>query len=246
MTDAFPPALYPYLGAFLIGLSKAGFATGLGMLTTPLLATAVPARQAIGIILPLLCFADLITLSAFWKKWNLDLIRLPFWGALGGIAVGMAFVSQISERLLRTSIGATALFLTGLLIVRNIWYPQRAWRPPAIAAILTGVAAGFSSTISHGAGPIMAIYLMAQKTDKVSFVASNAIFFTVLNLVKVPPYAFSGLITPSTLWQDLRYLPCIPVGVAVGWLANRLLPQKAFDWLVYALLILTGFQLLLR
>ena len=60
-----PSWMYPYLGAFLIGLSKAGFATGLGMLTTPLLATAVPARQAIGIILPLLCFADLLTLSAF-------------------------------------------------------------------------------------------------------------------------------------------------------------------------------------
>ena len=239
-----PAALYPYLGAFLIGLSKAGFATGLGMLTTPLLATAVPARQAIGIVLPLLCFADLLTLSAFWKKWNLELIRVPFWGALGGIALGMAFVSHISEHILRASIGATALALTALLIVRNIWYPQRAWNPSLAAAVLTGVAAGFSSTIAHGAGPIMAIYLMAQKADKTAFVASNAIFFTVLNLVKVPPYALSGLITVATLKQDLRYLACIPAGVAVGWLGNRLLPQKAFDWLVYALLLATGIQLL--
>lgn len=238
--------LYPYIGAFLIGLSKAGFATGLGMLTTPLLATAVPARQAIGIVLPLLCIADLLTLSAFWKKWKLELIRLPFWGALAGIALGMIFVNQISERMLRTSIGATALILTALLIIRNIWYPQRAWNPPALLAIMVGVAAGFSSTISHGAGPIMAIYLLAQKADKTTFVASNAIFFTVLNLVKVPPYLLSGLITPATLFQDLRYLPCIPAGVAVGWLANRLLPQKAFDWLVYGLLIFTGMQLLLR
>jgi uncharacterized membrane protein YfcA len=91
----------------------------------------------------------------------------------------------------------------------------------------------------------MAIYLMAQKTEKTAFVASNAIFFTTLNLFKIPPYAFSGLITPSTLLQDLRYLPLIPLGVAVGWLANRALPQKAFEWLVYGLLIVTGFQLLL-
>ncbi len=245
MHASVPAWVYPYLGAFLIGLSKAGFATGLGMLTTPLLATAVPARQAIGIVLPLLCFADLLTLSAFWKKWKLDLIRIPFWGALGGVALGMAFVSHISEHLLRVSIGATALVLTCLLIIRNIWYPQRAWHPTLAAALLTGVAAGFSSTISHGAGPIMAIYLLAQKTDKTAFVASNAIFFTVLNLVKVPPYALSGLITPATLLQDLRYLACIPVGVAVGWLANRILPQKAFDWLVYGLLMVTGIQLLL-
>jgi uncharacterized membrane protein YfcA len=241
-----PVWFYPYLGAFLIGLSKAGFATGLGMLTTPLLATAVPARQAIGIILPLLCFADLLTLSAFWKKWDLNLIRAPFWGALGGVALGMAFVSRISEHFLRVSIGATALCLTALLIFRNLWYPQRAWKPSLAAAVLTGVIAGFSSTVAHGAGPIMAIYLLAQKADKKAFVASNALFFTALNLFKVPPYVLSGLITPETLRLDLRYLACIPAGVAVGWLANRLLPQKAFDWLVYGLLAVTGAQLVLH
>jgi uncharacterized protein len=240
-----PSWIYPYIGAFLIGLSKAGFATGLGMLTTPLLATAVPARQAIGIILPLLCFADLITLSAFWKKWNLDLIRVPFYGALCGIALGMAFVNHISESLLRHSIGASALALTALLIIRNVWYPTRVYQPSVWEALLVGVVAGFASTISHGAGPIMAIYLMARKTEKTAFVASNAIFFTTLNLFKIPPYVYAGLITPASLLQDLRYLLLIPLGVAVGWLANRALPQKAFDWLVYGLLIVTGIQLLL-
>jgi uncharacterized membrane protein YfcA len=239
-----PAWFYPYLGAFLIGLSKAGFATGLGMLTTPLLATAVPPRMAIGIILPLLCFADFMTLSAFWKKWRLDLIRVPFFGAVSGIGLGMLFVNSISERFLKVSIGATALALTALLVVRNVWYPEKAYKPALWDALLVGLAAGFSSTIAHGAGPIMAIYLMAQKTEKNVFVASNAIFFTVLNLLKVPPYVFSGLISASSLSQDLRYLPCIPLGVAVGWLANRALPQKAFDWLVYGLLCVTGLQLL--
>ena len=37
------PSLFPYLGAFLVGLSKAGLATGLGMLTTPLVASAITA-----------------------------------------------------------------------------------------------------------------------------------------------------------------------------------------------------------
>jgi uncharacterized membrane protein YfcA len=236
---------YPYLGAFLIGLSKAGFATGLGMLTTPLLATAFPARKAIGIILPLLCFADLFTLSAYWRKWEAKLVLVPFAGALGGIALGMAFVNRVSEQWLKISIGAAALILTALLVFRALWYPRSAWNPSMGASLLTGLAAGFSSTLAHAAGPIMALYLLARKTEKTVFVASNALFFTVLNLFKVPPYVWSGLITPQSLFQDLRYLACIPAGVAAGWLANRLLPQKAFDWLVYGLLGLTGIQLLL-
>jgi uncharacterized membrane protein YfcA len=240
------PELYPYLGAFLIGLSKAGFATGLGMLTTPLLATGMAPRLAIGILLPLLLFADFVTLSAFWKKWNLDLIKSPMLGALLGVATAMAFVTSISERLLRTSIGATALALTILLIIRNIWYPTRVYKPTWWEAALVGFAAGFSSTISHGAGPIMAIFFMAQKIEKKSYVATNAIFFTVLNLVKLPPYMAAGLVTQATLTQDLRFLPFIPVGAAVGWLANRALPQKAFEILVYVLLLLTALQLLFR
>jgi uncharacterized protein len=239
-----PAWILPYIGAFLIGLSKAGFATGLGMLTTPLLATAVPARQAIGIILPLLCIADIITLSAFWKKWRLDLIRLPFCGAMLGVALGMVFVNSISEGLLRHSIGVTALTLTALLIVRNIWYPAHVYRPSVWEALLVGAIAGFSSTICHGAGPIMALFFMAQRMEKTAFVASNAFFFTLLNLCKVPPYVYAGLITPSSLLQDLRYLPLIPLGVAAGWWANRALPQKAFDWLVYGLLMATGLHLL--
>lgn len=240
-----PPWIYPYVGAFLIGLSKAGFATGLGMLTTPLLASAVPARLAIGILLPLLCFADFVTLSAFWKKWRLELIKWPAVGALLGVAVAMAFVTAISERFLRLSIGATGLALTCLLLIRNYWYPARVYRPSAWEGVLVGFAAGFSSTISHGAGPILAIFLMAQKVEKKVFVATNAIFFTVLNLIKLPPYVAAGLVTRETLGMDLKFLPLIPLGAAVGWLANRALPQKAFEYLVYLLLLATSIQLLL-
>jgi uncharacterized membrane protein YfcA len=240
-----PAWIYPYLGAFLVGLSKAGFATGLGMLTTPLLATAVPARQAIGIVLPLLCFADLFTLSAFWKKWDFSRLRAPLAGSLFGIAGGMAFVNVISDHILRVSIGATALTLTVLLVVRNIWYPSHAYRPSLWEGALVGLAAGFSSTISHGAGPIIALFLMAQKPEKSVFVATNAAFFTLLNILKVPPYVWTGLINRGTLLQDLRYLPFIPLGVLAGWLANRALPQKAFEYLVYAMLFVTALDLLL-
>ncbi len=241
---ALPVWLYPYLGAFLIGVSKAGFATGLGMLTTPLLATAVPPRQAIGIILPLLCCADLVTLSAFWKKWDLKLVRYPFIGAMVGVGLGMLLVNSISEHLLRVTIGATALVLTVLLLIRNVWFPTRTYAPGTLQSLLVGVAAGFASTLAHGAGPIMVLFLMAQRVDKKIFIATNAIFFTALNLIKVPPYVASGLITRFTLIQDLRYLPMIPLGVFVGWLANRALPKKAFEILVYVLLLITSVQLL--
>ena len=235
----------PQLGAFLIGFSKAGFATGLSLLNTPLLATAVPAREAIGVILPLLIASDFLTLGAFWRKWNLSLIRWPLLGCLGGIAAGILFVNVISDSVLKRSIGGLGLALTLLLAIRNRWYPARAWVPSPWESAAVGALAGFASTLAHAAGPIMALFLLAQRVDKVVFVASNALFFTVNNLCKLPPYLASGLITEETLRADLRLLPFVPLGVAAGWLLNRWIPQKGFSVIVYVLLLLTSAQLLL-
>jgi uncharacterized membrane protein YfcA len=54
-------------GIFLVGLSKAGFGGGLGILTTPLCVLALghlgkPPKFAIGVVLPLLCAADSVSL----------------------------------------------------------------------------------------------------------------------------------------------------------------------------------------
>ncbi len=234
----------PLLGAFIIGLSKAGFAAGLGMLTTPLLATSIPAKTAIGVVLPLLIVADFMTLGVYWKKWNFSMVRFPLAGVVAGIAVGMFFVTTISDRFLKVSIGATALLMVCLLVFRNWWRPGSTYRPSWWEGALVGAFAGFSSTISHGAGPIMAIFLLAQKPSKEVFVASMALFFTLNNLLKTPPYIYAGLINWSTLKQDLFFIPAIPLGVLAGWLIHRALPQKRFDILVYLLLFITSLNLL--
>jgi len=236
--------LLPLLGAFLVGLSKAGFATGLGMLTTPLVATAMPARQAIGIVLPLLCVADAMTMGLFWKQWDAPAVRTPLVGALAGIAIGMAFVSRVSNQTLGLAIGIVGLTMVALLVVRARWYPDHSYTPRVIDSLLVGIACGFSSTIAHAAGPIFALFLMAQRLPKDVFIATNAVFFTVNNLLKVPPYVASGLITMQTLRVDLRLLPMIPLGILAGWGISRLLPQRHFDWLIQLLLVLTSVQLI--
>jgi uncharacterized membrane protein YfcA len=237
-------AYLPLLGAFLIGLSKAGLATGLGMLTTPLVASAMPAREAIGLILPLLCLADVLTMGFYWKQWNWRAIRELLAGALVGIGLGMLFVSRVSNGSLSFAIGVVGLVMAALLAVRGQWFPHVVYKPRLVDGVLVGIATGFASAIAHAAGPIVAIYLLAQKLSKEAFVASNAIFFTLNNLLKVPPYVAAGLITTETLRHDIRYLPMLPLGVAAGWAANRLLPQRYFDVAVQVMLFVTSVHLL--
>jgi uncharacterized protein len=234
----------PYLGAFIIGLSKAGFAAGLGMLTTPLVAAAMPARTAIGLVLPLLCVADAMSTAMYWRKVELAKVRSPLMGALVGIALGMLFVTKVSNRTLTLSIGVVGLVMTTLLIVRARWFPHATYTPRLADSLAIGIACGFSSTIAHAAGPIFALFLLAQRVSKGAFVAANGIFFVVVNLLKVPPYVASGLINMETLRHGLTLLPMIPLGVFAGWTANRMLPQQHFDVIVYVLLLITSLQLI--
>jgi hypothetical protein len=156
----------------------------------------------------------------------------------------MLFVTSVSNRALMLAIGIVGFTMTVLLIIRQRWFPHSVYQPRMLDAIAVGIAAGFASTIAHAAGPIFALFLLAQRLPKEAFVASNAVFFTVNNLLKVPPYVASGLITMETLRMDLRLLPMIPVGVLAGWTANRLMPQRHFDVIVYALLMITALHLI--
>ncbi len=239
-------AIFPYLGAFIVGFGKAGFASGISLLQTPLLAYAYKAKQAIGLVLPLLIFADILTVSVYWKKWDFSRIRWPIFGCVFGIALGMLFVNSVSDHLLRHALGGTALFLTALLLIRDIWYPSKTYVPSWWQGMLVGVLAGFSSTLAHAAGPIMALYLIAQKMDKKTFVGTTSLFFFVTNLLKLPPYVASGIVNVDILKVDLKLLPMIPLGIGVGWLMNRWLPQKYFVYVVYVLLIVTGVDLVLK
>jgi uncharacterized membrane protein YfcA len=234
----------PLLGAFFIGLSKSGFATGLGMLTTPLVASAMTARQAIGIVLPLLCVADALTMGLFWKKWDAAAVKWPLVGTLGGIALGMLFVNRVSNKTLGLAIGIVGLTMVMLLMVRSRWYPDHVYQPRVIDRLAIGVVCGFSSTIAHAAGPIFALFLIAQQLPKDTFIATNAVFFTINNLLKAPPYLASGLITWETLRMDLYLLPALPVGILAGWGISRLLTQKHFEWLVEVLLVVTSLHLI--
>lgn len=240
------PDIFPYIGAFVVGFGKAGFASGISLLQAPLIAYAVPARTAIGLVMPLLVLADFLAIGAFWKQWRFSLIRWPLAGSLPGIALGMLFVNVVSDALLRQALGMLALVLTGLLIVRDVWYPSKTYRPSWWQGLGVGAFAGFSSTVAHAAGPIIALYLIAQRLDKRVFVASSALFFLVVNLLKLPPYVSSGLVDGAILKAAATLAPMVPLGITAGWVLNRIIPQKYFVYIVYALLLVAGLDLTFR
>ena len=231
---------------FIIGLAKGGLGSTLAIIATPLMSMVMPPTQVIGLLLPVLLIADLFAVTAHWKKWNTKLVLLLIPGAIIGVAIGTFFLTSISPEALRKFIGVIALLfvvykLFEAQILKSFKYTPHYWH-----GLLAGGFSAFSSTLAHTGPPPITIYLMMQNISPRMFVATSALFFAVLNWMKVPSYYMAGLINLTTLSQIIWLLPLLPLGVWAGkWLTTKV-NKAMFDWIIVTLLAMSGILLLVR
>lgn len=116
------------VGALLVGVSKTGIA-GLGMLFVVIFAQIMPAKQATGVVLPLLIFGDIIAVASYRQhtQWRF-LWKLFPWTA-AGVVIGYVALGRIDDRQSRVLIGAIVLTLLAL----HLWRRRSAAKRSRIA-----------------------------------------------------------------------------------------------------------------
>lgn len=235
------------LAVLFIGLSKAGFGGGLGMLTTPLCALAFPPREALGMVLPLLCAGDVFSLYYYWGKWERQNLKYLLPGVVIGVVVGVHFVGRFSARELNFAIGAIAVAFVLFQVFRErIFRAEGAFKPNHAVGLPCGIATGITSTFAHGAGPVVSMFLVPQRLPKEVYVGTTVLVFTWVNWIKVPFFVANDVITRATLMHSLVFLPLVPAGVWLGVWLNRRFSERAFAGIVLVTLFLTGLQLMLN
>lgn len=202
------------LAAFLVGFSKAGVAGTLGPFVTVLMALAIGADDAVGLLLPILIIADWFTVAAHWKRWDIPIYRRLLAAAAIGILVGSLIISAVDEATLRRIIAVAMLaFAIFYVASRSIQLDpskqaRNAW--PA------GAVSGLVSTLAHLGGPPIFVYLMTTNLSPRRFVATSAFLFATINLLKVPGYFAAGLFDGELIFSTMWTWVMIPVGVLVG------------------------------
>jgi uncharacterized membrane protein YfcA len=240
--------LFAALGAFMVGISKAGI-TGLSILSIALFTQVFPSsKQASGLVLPLLIFGDFVAVFAYRKHTQWGYVwRLFPWTALG-VVLGYLALGRISDHATKSLIGGIIVSLAALSFWRSYIAVPNEQRTAALhwsVAALIGVIAGFITLIANAAGPLMAIYLVAMRLPKMEYVGTTAVFFMLLNLFKVPFMVDLGLITVQSFGFNLMLAPAVLLGAVAGrWLLMRV-NQTLFEQLVLALSAIGGILLFL-
>jgi uncharacterized membrane protein YfcA len=234
------------LVAFLVGLSKGGLGGSLGALATPLMALVLPAEPVIGLVLPILMFADIFAVALHWGHWKRRLILMLIPGAIIGVTVGTYLITSAPTGTLRRALGVIVLLFVVYKvfekrILKAITYESRVWQ-----GVLAGTITGFSSSLAHIGGPPVSIYLLLEDVTPRVFIATSALFFFILNWIKVPYYIYADLFNLHRLWQIAFLMPLVPVGVWVGkWAANKV-DKDTFDKIIVVLLAITAVILLVE
>jgi uncharacterized membrane protein YfcA len=231
-------------GFLINGISKGGFASGAGNVAVPLMASVVPAPQAVGIALPVLCVMDVAGLRAWWGKWSAREMRAILPAGLLGLAIGTLAFGLFSARGISLMLG----LLTLGFLARGIWQRLRGVLPPPappnrVKAWFWGTASGLTSMLAHSGGPPLAIYLYPLKLDRQILAATTTVFFGVVNYAKLVPYWGLGLLDWTNILTSLVLMPVAPIGVHLGIRLQRQVSDRAFYNVVYVLLAITGTKL---
>ncbi len=233
------------LAVLFIGISKAGFGGGLGMLTTPLCALAFPPKYAIGMLLPLLCAGDLASMHFYRGKWEKQNLKYLLPGVVVGVIAGISFVGRFSPRQLNIAIGLIAVSFVAFQLTRAVIFRMEgSFKPNHAVGIPCGVLTGITSTFAHGAGPVVSMFLVPQHLPKETFVGTTVLVFFWVNWIKVPFFVAADVITLETVRMGLWFLPLIPLGVWLGVWLNRRFSQVWFHRVILTGLFLAGVQLI--
>lgn len=143
--------------AVLVGISKTGI-PGTGILVVPMLAYAFGGRQSVGIMLPMLIFADCFAVLWYRRHVQWDkLIGLLPWVVAGLVvgAIGLWITGRLSGSV--DVIGRVIGVLVLLMLVINLLQGRlgnKLTPTSKIGIAATGTAAGFTTMVSNAAGPI--------------------------------------------------------------------------------------------
>ncbi|WP_413282977.1 sulfite exporter TauE/SafE family protein [Vibrio sp. MA40-2] len=220
------------------GLGKGGFGGALGVIAVPLMSLTASPFQAASILLPILVVMDVFAVKYHLKNCNYSEVKLMLPSAVLGIIVAAFIMGVVSGEVVELFIGALSL-----LFCAQYYLKGNGKQINPYSGYFWGFLSGISSTMIHAGGGPISIYLLPKKLDKKVMVGTMAVFFGILNLLKLIPYAYFGQFDSQNLSTSLVLIPLAPIGVKLGIYLLQVATQEQVYRICYFLLLLSGGKL---
>jgi uncharacterized membrane protein YfcA len=173
-------------------------------------------KASTGIVLPLLCFADLMAVKYYHRhaQWEHFWKLLPW--MVVGILVGVYVGKDLDEALFRKVMAFIIILTVAIMLLlemrKNGTIPNN-----KLFVGTMGLASGFTTMLGNLAGAFSNVYFLSTRMLKNDFIGTAAWTFLVINLFKLPfQVIYWKNITAASLRIDLFLLPVLIVGFWAG------------------------------
>ena len=228
----------------LYGIAKSGLGGSISLISVPLMTVVMPLNQALAVILPILIFSDIVAVYRFRREFDFSTLKLIVPFAALGIIIGSLTFKYFSEDLLKLIVG-----IMGFLFAGHYFLFKKEKKIPAKKNFLKGAIfssiAGFSSFCVHAGGTPTSIYLLPLRLKKEIYVGTRIIFFTFVNLIKLPLYIYLSMMNLDTLYQSIFLLPLAITGIFIGYKILKIIDENLFYNIIYALILLSSTKLII-
>lgn len=233
------------LSGMVIGFSKAGL-KGIELLNVTIMALVFGSKASTGIVLPLLCLADI--LAVIYYKRNVSWLlfwQLIVWMAVG-IVIGVYIGNTLGDSVFKKMFAFIILVIVGMMIYLETRKADFVPKSKLFGPII-GLIAGITTMIGNLAGPFSNIFFMAKKIPKDIFIGTAAIVFLSINFFKLPfQIIFWDNITAKTLGLNLLLVPSVFLGFFIGINIVKKIKDDNYRKVIIAITIVGAFMIFLQ
>ncbi|SDU78284.1 sulfite exporter TauE/SafE family protein [Arcanobacterium phocae] len=233
------------IASFFVGVSKTAL-PGLTTVSVAIFVAVLPAKESTAALLILLLVGDIFALYAWRQFADWSVLRKLLIGVFAGVGCGALFLAVVPEVVLRRGIGALLICLVLLTICLKYYRPDQTSHhcTSPRARWFYGSLAGFTTMTANSGGPVMSLYFIASGYHIAEFLGTQAWFFFLVNMMKLPFTLGLGLLRGPTL-SILPYLvPFVIIGSLVGTKSIKYFSQQTFDHSIIFLTLVSSAYLL--
>ena len=229
-------------GALLVGVAKTAL-PGLATFVAAMFAAVLPARESTAVLLVLLMTGDLVAIWVYRRDADFKTLLRLAPPVIAGLVLGATFLAWADNTTMRRTIGVILLALTAL----TLWSMRRGLDDAAQsvpARIGYGALGGFTTMAANAGGPVMTLYFLAARFDMIRFLGTQAWFFFLINVAKLPFSLGLGLLGGEMLVPLLVLAPVVLLGTWLGRVMIRRIDETWFTRAIIALTIVSSLYLL--
>ncbi|QJC21092.1 sulfite exporter TauE/SafE family protein [Arcanobacterium buesumense] len=232
------------IGSFFVGLSKTAL-PGLTTLSVVIFAVILPPKESTAALLILLLVGDVFAIKTWYKYADWVILRKLISGVLIGVAIGAVFLTVVPGNVLRQYIGIMLISLTLMSVLSSFYNTKKFTNhmTSPIARWFYGSLAGFTTMTANSGGPVTSLYFLASGYPIAQFLGTQAWFFFLVNLTKLPFTIGLGLLTVPIL-SILPYLiPFVIIGALLGRKIITYFSQRVFNQSIIILTLISSVYL---